>query len=181
MSVSREESRKPLANGLLSIFSLVIWEKTSETGRSDQFSYFLLFCCFFVSLLLFFLIGHASSCRFSAMLPQKHKAELGLNIYMSWILNIGKKNTKNCFQGCQNIPFICYFLCISLFKACITQQYTAPQKCRSQNLNKLLVSWAWKRQRQPSDSVPSNKKKIKAEDIKVTQNFVTYETTPSSQ
>lgn len=34
MSVSREESRKPLANGLLSIFSLVIW-KTQQvnTGK----------------------------------------------------------------------------------------------------------------------------------------------------
>lgn len=38
MSVSRDESRKPLANGLLSIFSLVIWEKHSRWTTVRFFS-----------------------------------------------------------------------------------------------------------------------------------------------
>lgn len=36
MSVSRDESRKPLAKGLLSIFSLVIW-KTADIQRLTLF------------------------------------------------------------------------------------------------------------------------------------------------
>lgn len=49
MSVSREESRNPLANGLLSIFSLVIW----RTADIQYFTLFLTLTFFYPSCVLF--------------------------------------------------------------------------------------------------------------------------------
>lgn len=83
MSVSREESRKPLANGLLSIFSLVIWKtqqvrdegKFSSSFYSTYSSLTILFSLpsflhlFFFSLLLLFLATQSQSVCLNMLLP----------------------------------------------------------------------------------------------------------------
>lgn len=64
MSVSREESRKPLANGLLSIFSLVIWETHSRRVETVIVSPFFKFTLQFV-----FVFSQSSSQSVRFMFP----------------------------------------------------------------------------------------------------------------
>lgn len=83
MSVRREESRKPLANGLLSIFSLVIWQNTSHAGQVlSSFSFRLFFFC----------SASKYRCRFFPKLTTTLKTRSPHNVS----LFLDKPSTVNC-------------------------------------------------------------------------------------